>query len=153
MPARPKGLGSTGPARNREGRVAMDGVQEAAGAGLGDLMRERRRRAGLTQRQLAQRSGLSVAAVRDLEQGRSRRPRPGSLDALARALGLNARQSAALAAAGDAASPASGVPAEHGSGLWLAVLGPLAAWRDGLAVRLGPPRQAAVAGLLSVQPG
>jgi DNA-binding SARP family transcriptional activator len=131
----------------------MDGLQDAAGVRLGALVRERRRAAGLTQRQLAQRSGLSVAAVRDLEQGRSRRPRPGSLDALARALGLDAGQSAVLAAAGDAAGPASRVPAGHGSGLWLAVLGPLAAWRDGLAVGLGPPRQAAVAGLLAVQPG
>jgi DNA-binding SARP family transcriptional activator len=33
------------------------------------------------------------------------------------------------------------------------VLGPLAAWRDGLSTGLGPPRQAAVAGLLAVQPG
>ena len=131
----------------------MDSVQDAAGVGLGALVREHRRAAGLTQRQLAQRSGLSVAAVRDLEQGRSRRPRPGSLDALARALGLDAGQSAVLAAAADAAGPASRVPAGHGGGLWLAVLGPLAAWRDGLALGLGPPRQAAVAGLLAVQPG
>ena len=77
----------------------MGGVQDAAGARLGTLVRERRRAAGLTQRELAQRSGLSMAAVRDLEQGRSRRPRPGTLDALARALGLDARQLAALAAA------------------------------------------------------
>ena len=33
------------------------------------------------------------------------------------------------------------------------MLGPLAAWRDGLSTGLGPPRQAAVAGLLAVQPG
>ncbi|HEV3290704.1 MAG TPA: tetratricopeptide repeat protein [Streptosporangiaceae bacterium] len=103
---------------------------------------------------MAERSGLSVAAIRDLEQGRSRRPRPGSVDALARALGLDPRQSAALAAARDAADAAAvGAPAGHGSGLWLAVLGPLAAWRDGLAAGLGPPGQAAVAGLLAVQPG
>ena len=139
----------------------MGGVQGVAGARLGALVRERRRAAGLTQRQLAERSGLSVAAVRDLEQGRSRRPRQGSLDALARALGLDARQSAALAAAGDRAArpalrraPAGGeAPAGHDSGLWLAVLGPVAAWRDGRAVRLGPPSRAAVAGLLAVQPG
>ena len=55
---------------------------------------------------------------------------------------------------GTSARPASGgAPAGHGSGLWLAVLGPLAAWRDGLSTGLGPPRQAAVAGLLAVQPG
>ena len=48
---------------------------------------------------------------------------------------------------------AGGAPAGHGSGLWLAVLGPLTAWRDGLSVGLGPPRQAAVVGLLAVQSG
>ena len=134
--------------------VAVGGVRDAAGAWLGASVQEHRRAAGLTQRQLAQRSGLSVAAIRDLEQGRSSRPRRASLDALARALGLDARQSAALAAAGDATHPASGgAPAGHGSGLWLAVLGPLAVWRDGLPVRLGPPLRAAVAGLLAVQPG
>ena len=132
----------------------MGGVRDAAGALLGASVQEHRRAAGLTQQQLAQRSGLSVGAVRDLEQGRSSRPRRGSLDALARALGLDVPQSAALAAAGDATHPASGgAPAGHGSGLWLAVLGPLAAWRDGLSTGLGPPRQAAVAGLLAVQPG
>src|SRR5580693_10058371 len=134
--------------------AAIDGEQGAAGAWLGALVREHRRAAGLTQRQLANRSGLSVAAVRDLEQGRSRRPRAGSLAGLARALGLDDRQSAELAAARDAARPASrGAPAGHGSGLWLAVLGPLVAWRDGLSVALGPPRQAAVLGLLALQPG
>jgi tetratricopeptide (TPR) repeat protein/transcriptional regulator with XRE-family HTH domain len=139
----------------------MGGARDAAGARLGGVVRERRRAAGLTQRQLAQRSGLSVAAVRDLEQGRSKRPRPGSLDALARALGLDAWQLAALAAARDKTRPAArgapvghgDAPAGHDSGLWLAVLGPLTAWRDGLPVGLGPPGQAAVAGLLAVQPG
>jgi DNA-binding SARP family transcriptional activator len=132
----------------------MDGEQDAAGARLGALVREHRRAVGLTQRQLAVRSGLSVAAVRDLEQSRRRRPRAGSLAALARALGLDDRQAAALAAARDAAGPVSGgAPAGHGSGLWLAVLGPLAAWRDGLPVGLGAPGQAAVRGLLALQPG
>jgi tetratricopeptide (TPR) repeat protein/DNA-binding SARP family transcriptional activator len=132
----------------------MDGEQDAAGARLGALVRQHRRAVGLTQRQLAGRSGLSVAAVRDLEQGRSRRPRAGSLAALAHALGLEDRQAAALAAARDAARPVSrGAPAGHGGGLWLAVLGPLAAWRDGLSVGLGPRRQAAVLGLLALQPG
>jgi DNA-binding SARP family transcriptional activator/tetratricopeptide (TPR) repeat protein len=139
----------------------VGGTQDAAGTRLGAFVREHRRAVGLTQLQLAQRSGLSLAAVRDLEQGRSRRPRRESLDALARALGLDVRQSAALSAAGDRARPASRgapsghgeVPAGHDSGLWLAVLGPLAVWRDGLAVRLGPTSRAAVAALLAVQPG
>jgi transcriptional regulator with XRE-family HTH domain len=128
----------------------MYGQQDAARARLSALVREYRRAAGLTQRQLAQRSGLSIAAVRDLEQGRRYRPRSGSLAALAGALGLDRRQAHALAAAADAEPSA---PAGDGSGLWLAALGPLAAWRDGRPLELGPPRQRVALGLLALQPG
>jgi tetratricopeptide (TPR) repeat protein/DNA-binding SARP family transcriptional activator/DNA-binding XRE family transcriptional regulator len=137
----------------------MDGRRDTSGARLGAIVREFRRAAGLTQRQLADRSGLSVAAVRDLEQGRRYRPRPGSLDALARALGLDAGQSATLGSAARATRPArlapagTGAPAGHGSGLWLAVLGPLAAWRDGRPLELGPPQRATVLMQLALQPG
>ena len=123
--------------------VVMDGGQGGPEARLGGLVRGWRRAAGLTQRELAARSGLSVTAVRDLEQGRSHRPRAGSLAALAGALGLDAGQAAALArAAGEDAGRASageGLAAGPGTGLWVAVLGPVAAWRDGVALRLGPP--------------
>src|SRR5450631_1633667 len=74
----------------------MDGGSSGSGSRLGGLVREWRGMAELSQRELAARSGLSVTAVRDLEQGRSRRPRAGSLAALARALGLDAEQAAAL---------------------------------------------------------
>jgi len=134
----------------------VDGERDAVGTRLGALVRGYRRAAGLTQQELAGRSGLSVATVRDLEQGRSLRLRAASLGALAGALGLDAGQSAVLSAARDETRPAAacgGAPAGHGSGLWLAVLGPLAAWRDGLPLGLGTPRQAAVLGLLAVQPG
>ena len=63
-PAWSSGAEGGGLARNREGMVVM-GAQDAASARLGSSLRERRRAAGLTQRQLAQRSGLSVAAVSD----------------------------------------------------------------------------------------
>jgi DNA-binding SARP family transcriptional activator/tetratricopeptide (TPR) repeat protein len=131
----------------------MDGRLDTSGARLGASVREFRQAAGLTQRQLADRSGLSLAAVRDLEQGRRHRPRPGSLGALAHALGLDAQQSATLLAAGRAARPAPAATAGHDSGLWLGVLGPLAVWRDGVAVELGPPRQITVLALLALQPG
>ncbi len=128
--------------------VVMDGGQGGPEARLGGLVRGWRRAAGLTQRELAARSGLSVTAVRDLEQGRSHRPRAGSLAALAGALGLDAGQAAALArAAGEDAGRASageGLAAGPGTGLWVAVLGPVAAWRDGVALRLGPPGRRAV---------
>src|ERR1700678_165527 len=79
----------------------VDGEQDGTGARLGALIREHRRAAGLTQWQLADRSGLGVGTVRDLEQGRSRRLRASSLAALADALGLDDEQSAARPPAGD----------------------------------------------------
>jgi DNA-binding SARP family transcriptional activator len=113
--------------------------------------------AELSQRELAARSGLSVTAVRDLEQGRSRRPRAGTLTALAGALGLDPEQAAALArAAGQGPGlpgedgPGGGVP---GPGLWVAVLGPVAASRDGVSLRLGPPGRRAVLALLALAGG
>ncbi|WP_344142922.1 BTAD domain-containing putative transcriptional regulator [Polymorphospora rubra] len=50
------------------------------------IHREARR---LTQEELAQLTGLSAAAIRDLEQGRTRRPQPRSVRALVDALGLS----------------------------------------------------------------
>jgi DNA-binding SARP family transcriptional activator/tetratricopeptide (TPR) repeat protein/DNA-binding XRE family transcriptional regulator len=135
----------------------MDGGKDAARARLGGLVRGWRRAAGLTQRDLAARSGLSVTAVRDLEQGRSQRPHPESLAALAGALGLDAGQAAVLAGAGgpDAGpvSAGTGPTAVPDKGLWVAVLGPVGAWRDGVAMRLGPPGRRAVLALLALAPG
>ncbi|MGW0771884.1 helix-turn-helix domain-containing protein [Streptomyces sp. NPDC002676] len=56
--------------------------------GFGALLRARRSGAGLTQEELAERSGLSVRAIRDLEQGRVARPRRETLRLLTTALGL-----------------------------------------------------------------
>src|ERR1700689_3085926 len=138
----------------------MGGGPGESGARLGGLVRGwggggGRGMGGLSQRELAARSGLSVTAVRDLEQGRSRRPRAGSLAALARALGLDAEQAAALGRAGGQGRPGRGVAGGGvpGSGLWVAVLGPVAAWRDGVALRLGPPGRRAVLALLAIAGG
>jgi transcriptional regulator with XRE-family HTH domain/Flp pilus assembly protein TadD len=54
----------------------------------GEWLRAQRMGAGLTQEDLAERSGVSVRAIADLERGRTRRPYPSSVRALARALGL-----------------------------------------------------------------
>lgn len=134
------------------------------------MVRTHRREAGLTQRDLAAKAGLSVAALRDLEQSR-RRPRPNSLAALAAALGLDPGQAASLARAAalplrpsDAVSsprvlqddpafaPATRAPGV-GTGLWLSVLGPLEAWGDGAPLSLGPPTRRAVLALLLMDPG
>jgi transcriptional regulator with XRE-family HTH domain len=57
------------------------------GDGFGPLLRRRRRAAGLTQDEPAERAGLSVRAVRDTERGASR-PHRRTIGRLADALGL-----------------------------------------------------------------
>src|ERR1700733_2857611 len=54
----------------------------------GEWLRAQGVSAGLTEEDLAERSGVSVRAIADLERGRTRRPYPSSVRALARALGL-----------------------------------------------------------------
>jgi DNA-binding SARP family transcriptional activator/tetratricopeptide (TPR) repeat protein len=118
---------------------------------LAALLRGHREAAGLTQGQLAGQAGVSVGALQDLEQGRTVRPRPRSLDRLALALRLRTDETEQLVRAAAAAdAPAA---AGAGPGLRLEVLGPLAVWRDGLPVRLGPARQRAVLGLLAMEAG
>ncbi len=51
-------------------------------------LRKQRESAGLTQEDLAERSGVSVRAIADLERGRTRRPYPSSVRALVKALRL-----------------------------------------------------------------
>ncbi|WP_369394151.1 BTAD domain-containing putative transcriptional regulator [Streptomyces sp. CG1] len=138
-------------------------------ARLADVIRSHRHRAGLTQQELASRAGLSVAALRDLEQGRRHRPRLGSQAALLQALGLDPRE-AEEPASGAAmpqqrAAPVSeptapdSVPSQGPGraglrqGLWLRALGPLEASLDGTPLPLGPPRRRAVLGLLAINPG
>ena len=76
---------------------------------FGDLLRGMRVTAGLSQEELAGRSGLSTDAIASLERGRRRHPRTSTVAALARALGLSADEHAALtrAAQRGAASPVS----------------------------------------------
>src|SRR5215467_4295850 len=79
--------------------------REAWGADVGSLIRIRRLAAGLTQRELADLAQVSLGTVRDLEQGRTRHPRVGSV-----------------------------------------------AWRAGVQVGLGEPRQRAVLAVLALSP-
>lgn len=118
----------------------------------GSVLRERRLAAGLTQRELAEAGQTSVAAIRDLEQGRTHRPRAGLADRLVRALRLDPYQAADLIRAGRAPSWRPASP-DAATGLRLRVLGPLAAWRDGAPLGLGGPRQRAVLALLATHHG
>jgi predicted ATPase len=65
-------------------------------AGFGDLLRRFRLSANLSQETLAERSGLSVRGISDLERGERRAPRPETVDLLASALGLSAAERALL---------------------------------------------------------
>jgi DNA-binding SARP family transcriptional activator/tetratricopeptide (TPR) repeat protein/DNA-binding XRE family transcriptional regulator len=134
---------------------------------FGVLVRRYRHAAGLTQLELADKAGISVAALRDFEQSRRHRPRPGTLATLARALDLDPDETAGFTRAaasrhrpegpgirpwraGSAGTPA---PPKLSQGLWLAVLGPLEAWKDGTSLPLGPPARRTVLGLLLMEPG
>ncbi|WP_165865727.1 ATP-binding protein [Vallicoccus soli] len=66
---------------------------------LGGQLRALRRRAGLTQEELAERAGLTAHAVSALERGTRTRPYPHTLRALLDALGADAAERAALLAA------------------------------------------------------
>jgi DNA-binding SARP family transcriptional activator/tetratricopeptide (TPR) repeat protein/DNA-binding transcriptional regulator YiaG len=121
-------------------------------AGVGSLVRIRRQAAGLTQQELADLAQVGLGTVRDLEQGRTRRPGRDSLTRLAAALGLDPARLQAL-------MPSTAEPAGNDArrrqrilGLHLKILGPVEAWRDGARVGLGEPRQRAVLGLLALNP-
>jgi DNA-binding SARP family transcriptional activator/predicted negative regulator of RcsB-dependent stress response/DNA-binding XRE family transcriptional regulator len=109
---------------------------------LAGLVRRHRRRAGLTQQQAAESAGISVAGLRDLEQGRVAAPRPGTLRRLATALGVSEAERAELLRA---AQPG-------GTGLYTRILGPLALTVDDTPVDLGSESQRTLLGLLALSP-
>jgi tetratricopeptide (TPR) repeat protein/transcriptional regulator with XRE-family HTH domain len=95
--------------RPQSGRVA------AVGARLGAW----RQRALLTQEQLADRAGVSVRAIRQLEAGQVRHPRSDTLRRLADALGLTEQERAALAAPAEGAGAVAPEPSGGGAGCQL----------------------------------
>jgi tetratricopeptide (TPR) repeat protein/transcriptional regulator with XRE-family HTH domain len=74
-----------------------------------------RLRRGLSQEELAHRSGLSVRGIRALERGEVRRPRNASVALLADALGLTGAERAAFAEGAAGAAGAAGVAGVAGS--------------------------------------
>jgi predicted ATPase/DNA-binding XRE family transcriptional regulator len=66
------------------GNRAWDDVAEH----FGELLRDHRRAAGLTQEQLAERAGVSPRSISELERGGAHMPRRDTISLLARALGL-----------------------------------------------------------------
>src|SRR5262245_32978738 len=84
---------------------------ESPGVGFAVLLRRQRLAAGLTQEELASRSGVGVRTVRELERGRVLRPQRGTVSLLADALELSgdAREAFVMAAATRRAAPTRAV--------------------------------------------
>ncbi|MDP9814994.1 putative ATPase/DNA-binding XRE family transcriptional regulator/putative transcriptional regulator [Spirilliplanes yamanashiensis] len=81
------------------------------GPGFGAVLRARRRGSGLTQAELAERAGIGVRTVRDLERGHASRPQRTTVELLATALNLaGAARAEFLAAARGQAPEVSGPP-------------------------------------------
>lgn len=113
--------------------------------GLGGAVRGFRRRAGLTQQEAAELAGLSVGALRDIEQGRVTRPRASTLRRLANVLELS------RAERDDLMREADDEPV-RGDGLRVEILGPLRVLVDGEPVETGSETQQLLLGLLALTP-
>ncbi|HWE63624.1 MAG TPA: AAA family ATPase, partial [Chloroflexota bacterium] len=78
---------------------------------FGTVLRRARRAAALTQEEVAERAGVSVRTVSDLERGVAHAPRPDTVNLLAEALGMREGDRAAFeGAAGRLRTPRSLVP-------------------------------------------
>ncbi|MCA2176719.1 tetratricopeptide repeat protein [Nonomuraea glycinis] len=121
---------------------------------FGGLLRAHRRRAGVTQRQLADRAGMSAGAIRDLEQGRTRSPRRESVQAIATALGLSGPDVEHLHAAAEAhrAQLAEAGPIRGGP-LRIRVLGPIEVWHGDVQAPLGSDLQRTLLARLALGAG
>jgi transcriptional regulator with XRE-family HTH domain len=104
--------------------VHPGGESHESGDAFGTLLHAYRVSAGLSQENLAERAGLSPAAISALEHGRRRQPHPHTVSVLANALGLSPLERSRLQAALEPGSrrpppqpqprdlaPATGVPA------------------------------------------
>ncbi|MEU1279290.1 helix-turn-helix domain-containing protein [Streptomyces sp. NPDC005805] len=76
--------------------LSPEGGTTTAIAALGTLIRGHRLRIGLTQRELADLSTISVRAIRDLEKGKAQRPRTDTIRLIADGLRLGPRARTAL---------------------------------------------------------
>lgn len=121
---------------------------------FGALLRAHRRRTGVTQRQLADRAGVSAGAIRDLEQGRTRSPKRDSVQAIATALGLSGPDVERLHAAAEAhrAQRAEADPVRGGP-LRIRVLGPIEVWHGDVQTSLGSDLQRTLLARLALGAG
>ncbi|PPK68953.1 tetratricopeptide repeat protein [Actinokineospora auranticolor] len=111
---------------------------------FGELLRSHRTRVGLTQQQLAERSGVSIRALRYIERGAVGMPRADSLRRLAAALGVTPE-----ALADGAARPAKPVRPQA---LGLGLLGSFTVAQGGREVPVGALKQRCLLALLALHP-
>jgi DNA-binding SARP family transcriptional activator/DNA-binding XRE family transcriptional regulator len=111
----------------------------------GDLVRYFRRRASLSQSELARLSGVSIRTMRDIEQGRVHHPRATSLDRLAAPLRLSQAECERLRRVFNAVSERAD------DRVRLGILGPIFAYRGGRPQPLGQPLQRTLLGLLTLR--
>lgn len=118
------------------------GPAQAPASRFGGLLRTLRQDAGMTQRELADRAGLSAGAIRDLEQGRTRSPKPDSIEAITAALALSRQDAGKLHAAAKAHRPDTGSISGAAGPLRIGILGPIEVWRGDVPVPVnsGPQR-------------
>ncbi|MFJ1675393.1 MULTISPECIES: BTAD domain-containing putative transcriptional regulator [unclassified Streptomyces] len=113
---------------------------------LGGLVRNLRQQVGMSQRLLAEQSGLSMRTLREIEQDRVLRPRAVSLQRLAEV--LNEPQLCARARARGsrlACSP------DETSEFSIRLLGPFAALRGSVELDIGTPQQRHLLALLTLR--
>jgi tetratricopeptide (TPR) repeat protein/transcriptional regulator with XRE-family HTH domain len=85
----------------------VDAEYAGPGAGFGEMLRRYRLAAGLSQEELAERSGLTARAIANIERGRTVRPYPRSVRALTEALALPEPDRAVLQRASRPTAPAA----------------------------------------------
>lgn len=125
-------------------RYAAD--EDLAGAwSFGERLRSFRYRSGLTQRELAERAGVSVRVLRDIEHGRVNRPQTRTVRLLADVLGLDANTARQL-------SPPVRDAARQGSArLHIGILGPLSVRHRGVEAHVHPAKVRSLLALLALQ--
>jgi tetratricopeptide (TPR) repeat protein/DNA-binding XRE family transcriptional regulator len=113
----------------------------------GALLRQARQAAGLTQEELADKTGLSVRTLGDLERGRTARPHRKSLELLAEALGLPDQASGRLIAMSRGAPDSACAPhAERRASQPSPRAGPSPGGSGGPSLAVNGPQWSAAAG-------
>ncbi|MEO3815628.1 BTAD domain-containing putative transcriptional regulator [Plantactinospora sp. B24E8] len=148
------GLGSSGAPKTADHQSGHSARVRVTATSFGGLLRAHRRRTGMTQQELAARAGVSTGAIRDLEQGRTRSPKWGSVQAIATALGLSARDVGQLHATAEAqrVHRAEAGPVRAGP-LRIRVLGPVEVWHGDVQASLGSDRQRTLLARLALGAG